>query len=101
MWAVALREYATPNGGFMRSSRVLTLLITGAAAGALLVPATSAASFGAETTYQTIPGAGGTPMRGFVVTPTGRGDGPFPLLVMPASWGAPDLEYVGAAQKLA
>ncbi|MFC0114676.1 CocE/NonD family hydrolase [Kibdelosporangium aridum] len=40
-------------------------------------------------------------MRGFVVTPTGRGDGPFPLLVMPASWGAPNLEYVGAARKLA
>jgi hypothetical protein len=40
-------------------------------------------------------------MSGFVVTPTGRGDGPFPLLVMPASWGAPNLEYAGAARKLA
>jgi predicted acyl esterase len=85
----------------MRSSRILTLLIAGAAAGALHAPASSAASFGATISYQSIPGAGGTPMRGFVVTPTGRGDGPFPLLVMPASWGAPDLEYVGAAQKLA
>lgn len=85
----------------MRSSRILTLLIAVSAAGAMTVPASSATSFGADISYQSIPGAGGTPMRGFVVTPTGRGDGPFPLLVMPASWGAPDLEYVGAAEKLA
>ncbi|MEV4310813.1 CocE/NonD family hydrolase [Actinocrispum sp. NPDC049592] len=85
----------------MRSSRILTLLITVAAAGTLHAPASSAASFGAAISYESIPGAGGTPMRGFVVTPTGRGDGPFPLLVMPASWGVPDVEYVGAARKLA
>ncbi|TCO58253.1 CocE/NonD family hydrolase [Actinocrispum wychmicini] len=85
----------------MRSSRILTLLIAVAAAGTLTVPATNAVTFGADISYHSIPGAGGTPMRGFVVTPTGRGDGPFPLLVMPASWGAPNLEYVGAAQKLA
>jgi predicted acyl esterase len=85
----------------MRSSRTLTLLTTVAAAGALLAPASSAAQFGADIVYQSIPGSGGTPMRGFVVTPTGRGDGPFPLLVMPASWGAPGAEYVGAARKLA
>jgi predicted acyl esterase len=85
----------------MRSSRILTLLMTGAVAGALLAPTANAASYGADISYQSVPGAGGTPMRGFVVTPTGRGDGPFPLLVMPASWGAPDLEYVGAARKLA
>ncbi|SMD13769.1 CocE/NonD family hydrolase [Kibdelosporangium aridum] len=86
----------------MRSSRMLTLLTTVAAAGALFAPASGAATaFGADISYQAIPGHNGTPMRGFVVTPTGRGDGPFPLLVMPASWGAPNLEYVGAARKLA
>jgi predicted acyl esterase len=85
----------------MRSSRMLTLLATVAAAGALAAPASAAASPGADISYQSIPGQNGTPMRGFVVTPTGRGDGPFPLLVMPASWGVPNLEYVGAARKLA
>jgi predicted acyl esterase len=49
--------------------------------------------------YQTIPGDGGTPLHGFVITPTGPG--PFPLLVMPSSWGVPDLEYVGEGAKLA
>jgi predicted acyl esterase len=80
---------------------MLTLLVGMAVAGTLLAPASSAQTFGADISYQSIPGQGGTPMRGFVVTPTGRGAGPFPLLVMPASWGAPNLEYVGAARKLA
>ncbi|MQA06261.1 MAG: CocE/NonD family hydrolase [Streptosporangiales bacterium] len=56
---------------------------------------------GADTRYETIPGAGGTPLKALVVTPRGLGDGPFPLLVMPSSWGMPHLEYVGAAAKLA
>ncbi|ALG06145.1 CocE/NonD family hydrolase [Kibdelosporangium phytohabitans] len=86
----------------MRSSRLLTLLTAVVAVGALSAPVSGAAtSFGADISYQSIPGEGGTPMRGFVVKPTGRGDGPFPLLVMPASWSAPNLEYVGAARKLA
>src|SRR5688572_27929401 len=85
----------------MRSSRMLTLLTTVAVVGTLLAPTSGAQTYGADISYQSIPGHGGTPMRGFVVTPTGRGDGPFPLLVMPASWGAPNLEYVGAARKLA
>lgn len=59
----------------------------------------SADSSGFTTSYQTIPGDGGTPLHGFVITPTGPGT--FPLLVMPSSWGAPDLEYVGAGAKLA
>lgn len=57
------------------------------------------ADSGPTASYQTIPGDGGTPLHGFVITPTGPG--PFPLLVMPSSWGAPDLEYVGAGAKLA
>ena len=57
------------------------------------------ADSGFTASYQTIPGDGGTPLRGFVITPSGPG--PFPLLVMPSSWGAPDLEYVGAGAKLA
>nr|WP_042190518.1 CocE/NonD family hydrolase [Kibdelosporangium sp. MJ126-NF4]CEL19400.1 Methionine ABC transporter ATP-binding protein [Kibdelosporangium sp. MJ126-NF4]CTQ94801.1 Methionine ABC transporter ATP-binding protein [Kibdelosporangium sp. MJ126-NF4] len=87
----------------MRSSRMVSLLTAVTVASAVLAPAaaTAAPSFGADISYQTIPGEGGTPIRGFVVTPTGRGNGPFPLLVMPSSWGAPNLEYVGAARKLA
>jgi predicted acyl esterase len=86
----------------MRSSRILTVFAIVSLAGALTAPtAAGAAQFGADVTYQTIPGEGGAPMRGFVVTPTGRGNGPFPLIVMPSSWGAPNVEYVGAARRLA
>jgi putative CocE/NonD family hydrolase len=62
-------------------------------------PAAQAASPGFTASYQSIPGDGGTPLHAFVITPTGPG--PFPLLVMPSSWGAPDLEYVGEGAKLA
>lgn len=83
-----------------RSLTALAAVI--ALVGALFVaPAATAEVRGASTRYETIPGAGGTPLKAFVVTPTGQGDGPFPLLVMPASWGMPGLEYVGAAAKLA
>ncbi|HEY4454778.1 MAG TPA: CocE/NonD family hydrolase [Pseudonocardiaceae bacterium] len=64
---------------------------------ATTVPAQAESGFSAS--YQTIPGDGGTALRGFVITPSGPG--PFPLLVMPSSWGAPDLEYVGEGAKLA
>jgi predicted acyl esterase len=89
----------------VRRRSLLTLITcVGAVAGtALAGPAAAAtpapAAQGFTATYQTIPGDGGTPLHGFVITPTGPG--PFPLLVMPSSWGAPDLEYVGAGAKLA
>jgi predicted acyl esterase len=68
--------------------------------GVVVVTTTPAqADSGFTASYQTIPGDGGTPLRGFVITPSGPG--PFPLLVMPSSWGAPDLEYVGEGAKLA
>jgi predicted acyl esterase len=63
-------------------------------------PAAQAAP-GFATSYRTIPGQGGTPLRGLVIQPTGRGGGPFPLLVMPSSWAMSNVEYVGAAAKLA
>ncbi|MFI6833529.1 CocE/NonD family hydrolase [Kribbella sp. NPDC050241] len=59
----------------------------------------SAAGF--STSYQRIPGAGGTGIGAVVLTPTGQGDGPFPLVVMPSSWGVPNVEYVGQGAKLA
>ena len=59
----------------------------------------SAAGF--STSYQRIPGADGIGIGAVVLTPTGQGDGPFPLVVMPSSWGVPNVEYVGQGAKLA
>ncbi|GGM73392.1 hypothetical protein GCM10012275_50040 [Longimycelium tulufanense] len=56
---------------------------------------------GSTVNYQTIPGDGGTPLGAFVIEPTGQGDGPFPVLVMPASWALPGLQYIGGARRLA
>lgn len=80
--------------------RSLTLLMSLLLASTLFSPVAQAAP-GFSTTYQTIPGQGGTPIRAFVIEPTGRGTGPFPLLVMPSSWGVNNIEYVGAAAKFA
>ncbi|MET4730222.1 putative acyl esterase [Lysobacter enzymogenes] len=51
--------------------------------------------------YQRIDGWDGAQMGAFVMVPKDQGPGPFPLLVMPASWGVPNLEYVGRAGQLA
>src|SRR5688500_5157613 len=66
----------------------------------VLTPPAPAAP-GCAVPYETIPGQGGTPLKALVVTPTGRGSGPFPLIVLPSSWGVNNIEYVGAAAKLA
>ncbi|MEV0680992.1 CocE/NonD family hydrolase [Actinosynnema sp. NPDC050436] len=82
-----------------RVRRTLILLLTAVTALVLAPPAQAAPGF--TVSYETIPGQGGTPLRAFVVEPTGRGSGPFPLLVLPSSWGVSDIEYVGAAADLA
>ncbi|MGW4287637.1 alpha/beta fold hydrolase [Streptomyces sp. NPDC004673] len=46
-----------------------------------------------------IPGDGGTVLKANVVTPAGSGS--HPLLVLPTSWGFPQVEYLAQAQKLA
>ncbi|MEV6611810.1 CocE/NonD family hydrolase [Kutzneria sp. NPDC051319] len=84
----------------MRRSMATLLAVLLALVG-LSGTAAAAPAAGFSTTYQSIPGDGGDPLGAFVIRPTGRGDGPFPLLVMPSSWGALDIEYVGAAAKLA
>ncbi|MFE9025120.1 CocE/NonD family hydrolase [Streptomyces iakyrus] len=49
-----------------------------------------------------IAGDGGTVLKANVVTPAGsRGTDRHPLLVMPTSWGLPQVEYLAQAQKLA
>ncbi|TDD23616.1 CocE/NonD family hydrolase [Kribbella turkmenica] len=79
---------------------VLALITFGPAVGARAgrVAATDA---GFSTSYQRIPGAGGIEIGAVVLTPTGPGAGPFPLVVMPSSWGVPNVEYVGQGAKLA
>ncbi|MGW7682762.1 CocE/NonD family hydrolase [Kribbella sp. NPDC054772] len=73
----------------------LTLVRVGSSAEA------SQAAAGFSTAYQRIPGAGGIEIGAVVLTPTGQGSGPFPLVVMPSSWGIPNAEYVGQGAKLA
>jgi predicted acyl esterase len=79
--------------------RSLPLLLAALLALVLTPPAQAAPGF--AVAYETIPGQGGTPLKALVVTPTGRGSGPFPLIVLPSSWGVNNIEYVGAAAKLA
>ena len=73
----------------------LTLLTVGSRADADQTAA------GFSTSYQRIPGADGISLGAVVLTPTGQDDGPFPLVVMPSSWGVPNVEYVGQGTKLA
>ncbi|MGW1955909.1 CocE/NonD family hydrolase [Streptomyces sp. NPDC001920] len=49
-----------------------------------------------------ITGDGGTVLKANVITPAGAdGSRRYPLLVLPTSWGLPQVEYVAQAQKLA
>jgi predicted acyl esterase len=84
--------------------RILTALLVLATAlvgVSVAAPSATAAAPGFSVRDTTIPGDGGTPLRARVIQPTGRGPGPFPLLVLPTPWGVPNLAYVGAAAKLA
>src|SRR4030081_2139374 len=84
----------------MRRSLALLLAMAVPLLGLTLAAPTASAA-GQSTRYETITADDGTPLRAFVVTPTGRGDGPLPLLVMPSSWSMPNLEYVATGWKLA
>ncbi len=60
------------------------------------------------TSAQTLPGSiqsiatpDGFQLGAYVSVPTGHGSGPFPLIVMPSSWGISYIEYVGQANVLA
>ena len=52
-------------------------------------------------TYQRVPSFDGVELGALVLVPSGQGSGPFPLVVMPASWSLPNLEYLGRANQLA
>ncbi|WP_285753066.1 CocE/NonD family hydrolase [Lentzea sp. NBRC 105346] len=85
----------------MRRSLVLLVAFLTTLLSPTLLGTPAAFAAGSTTSYQTIAGVGGTPMKAFVIQPTGWGNGPFPLLVMPSSWAVNNIEYVGAAAKLA
>jgi predicted acyl esterase len=77
---------------------VSAALIAGTALG--LAPTAEAAS--APVRFVDIAGDGGTVLKANVVTPAGAdGSRRYPLLVMPTSWGLPQVEYLAQAQKLA
>jgi len=54
----------------------------------------SGSGAGFAYTSPVIPGSDGQPLPSYVVTPTGQGNGPFPLVLMPTSWALPDIEYL-------
>ncbi|MCP3754071.1 CocE/NonD family hydrolase [Streptomyces sp. TBY4] len=64
------------------------------------VPAASEAA--PELRFHDIPGSGGITLKGNVFTPAGAGAGAkYPLIVLPTSWGMPQIEYIAQAKKLA
>ena len=67
----------------------------------LCVVSLPALAGGYSLRYEQIPGWDGTPLGATIITPAGQGPGPFPLIVMPSSWGLPSLEYVGRGTVLA
>ncbi|MFC8519216.1 CocE/NonD family hydrolase [Streptomyces sp. NPDC057257] len=76
---------------------VSATLIAGGAFG--LTPAAQAAD---AVRFVDISGDGGTVLKANVVTPAGAdGTRHYPLLVLPTSWGLPQVEYLAQAQKLA
>ncbi|MFJ9819137.1 alpha/beta fold hydrolase [Streptomyces sp. NPDC101151] len=64
-----------------------------------LAPAAQAAP---SVRFVDISGDGGTVLKANVVTPAGAdGSHRYPLVVLPTSWGLPQVEYLAQAQKLA
>jgi len=65
------------------------------------VIATTAMAQSLPGTSTSIPTPDGYQLQAYVAVPTGQGNGPFPLVVMPSSWGENYTEYVGEANVLA
>ncbi|MGW3320977.1 CocE/NonD family hydrolase [Streptomyces virginiae] len=68
-------------------------------------PATTvaaAADASSQVRFHDIPGSGGITLKGNVFTPAGAESGrTYPLIVLPTSWGLPQIEYIAQAKKLA
>ncbi|MEV7442757.1 CocE/NonD family hydrolase [Streptomyces sp. NPDC091204] len=55
-----------------------------------------------ELRFHDIPGSGGITLKGNVFTPAGAVSGrKYPVIVLPTSWGMPQIEYIAQARKLA
>ncbi|WP_031153688.1 CocE/NonD family hydrolase [Streptomyces xanthophaeus] len=55
-----------------------------------------------ELRFHDIPGSGGITLKGNVFTPADASPGrKYPLIVLPTSWGMPQIEYIAQAKKLA
>ncbi len=67
----------------------------------LLCWSTAALAGGFSQRYERISSFDGTELGALVLEPVAQGPGPFPLVVMPASWAVPNLEYVGRATQMA
>lgn len=82
--------------------RLLTLTVVSLAAllCTSVVAPVATASPNVRIGHATIPGHNGVSLDAKVIEPAGA-EGPRPLLVMPASWATPNIEYVGAAARLA
>ncbi|MCX5279966.1 alpha/beta fold hydrolase [Streptomyces sp. NBC_00198] len=93
-----------PGRNALRTSAVGAVSATLiAAAGLGSAPAAQAAGgTGGGIRFVDIVGDGGTPLKANVVTPAGAdGTRAYPLVVLPTSWGLPQVEYLAQAQKLA
>ncbi|WP_424211119.1 CocE/NonD family hydrolase [Streptomyces sp. BI20] len=65
-------------------------------------PAASSGAAGPGLSFHDIPGSGGITLKGNVTVPAGARPGQrFPLVVLPTSWGMPQVEYLAQARKLA
>ncbi|MFG2876490.1 CocE/NonD family hydrolase [Streptomyces sp. NPDC048337] len=63
---------------------------------------TASADASSELRFHDIPGSGGITLKGNVFTPAGAQAGrKYPLIVLPTSWGMPQIEYIAQAKKLA
>lgn len=68
---------------------------------ALLSASAVAVAGAVNKSYQRISSFDGTALGALVLVPKDQGPGPFPLVVMPASWSLPNLEYLGRATQMA
>jgi predicted acyl esterase len=97
-----------PHGTTSRTARALRTTTVGAVSATLvagtalaLAPAAQAASADSPTTrFVDITGADGTVLKANAVAPADASR-TYPLLVLPTSWGLPQVEYLAQAQQLA
>ncbi|MEU9039253.1 CocE/NonD family hydrolase [Streptomyces sp. NPDC048352] len=91
-----------------RPTTAVAALLAAAALGlaphqAQAAPATtSQTDASSQLRFHDIPGSGGITLKGNVFTPAGAEPGrKYPLIVLPTSWGMPQIEYIAQARQLA